>query len=72
MINFLSETILKAGKLALEWFDKRELIEIGYKGPKDLVTAADLDVERLIEKSLLDKFPEFGFFGEGKRIPRGQ
>ncbi|MBI2467460.1 MAG: hypothetical protein HYV62_06540 [Candidatus Rokubacteria bacterium] len=43
------------------------------KGPKDLVTTADLAAERAIRRMLTTRYPEIGFLGEegGRSGPPG-
>ena len=64
MKKALEQTIRDAGQLALSYFSKLDIIEINHKSPKDLVTEADISVERFIKDRLLSLSPDFGFFGE--------
>lgn len=50
-----------AGEVLLDWLGR---IQAREKGPKDLVTEADLAAQRVIRKMLLDAFPQHGFVGE--------
>lgn len=64
MREFLSKTILDAGALALDWFHKRESLAVQSKDAKDIVSQADLDVERFIRETTQRQYPDFGFYGE--------
>jgi myo-inositol-1(or 4)-monophosphatase len=52
-----------AGKLLRDWTWQLDVRE---KGPSDLVTAADVASQELIQKILLGAFPSHGFLGEEK------
>lgn len=54
----------EAGALALDYFRRRAELAIQFKGPQDVVSLADQDVERLIRDRLAAAFPEDGFVGE--------
>ncbi len=64
MRDTLTHVILEAGKLALEYFAKLDDIKFTQKSPKDLVTEADIEVEKFIKTELLQRYPQFGFWGE--------
>jgi len=49
------------GQVLLDWKGR---IEVQQKGPKDLVTEADLDSQRVIRDILLNAFPDHAFLGE--------
>lgn len=55
---------LQAGEIALNHFRGLATLDVEAKGPLDLVTAADRDVERFICDALAQAFPEDGVFGE--------
>lgn len=64
MADFLtiSERAARAGgQVLLDWQGKFSAVE---KGPRDLVTQADLASQQVIRQILLDAFPEHGFLGE--------
>jgi myo-inositol-1(or 4)-monophosphatase len=54
----------EAGALALSYFERREQLVVEHKGPQDLVTAADREVETLIRARFGAAFPEDGVLGE--------
>ncbi len=58
------ELIREAGALAMSYFEDLASLDVSHKGPQDVVSAADLAVERLIKQRLADAFAEDGFFGE--------
>ena len=70
MKNSLQKIILDAGELALDYFDKVGTLKVQKKSPKDLVTAADIQVESFINNRLLSEFPDFGFLGEESGLTR--
>jgi myo-inositol-1(or 4)-monophosphatase len=61
---FASEVVADAGALALGYFQRLETLTVTGKGPRDMMSEADLDTENLIRTRLLDRFPEDGFLGE--------
>lgn len=61
-----------AGEIALEHFRKVSTLTVESKGPLDLVTAADRDVERFISGELGKLFPEDGVFGEEGSASEGR
>jgi myo-inositol-1(or 4)-monophosphatase len=64
MFDILSDIVNEAGKLALSHFGKLSDASVNQKGPLDLVTVADREVERLIQERLQAAFPDDGIFGE--------
>jgi myo-inositol-1(or 4)-monophosphatase len=54
----------EAGALAQSYFERREQLVIEHKGPQDLVSAADRDVETLIRARFAERFPSDGMLGE--------
>lgn len=55
------EVIEDAGKLALDYFDRVGALTVHTKGPQDMTSRADLEIERLIRARLEVAFPEDGF-----------
>ena len=49
------------GEVLLKW---QQRIQAREKGPKDLVTQADIESQQVIQEILLGAFPEHGFLGE--------
>lgn len=64
IINDVREVIIQAGELALEYFKQLDTLGIEKKSPKDLVSQADIEVEKFLKDQLLERFPDFGFWGE--------
>lgn len=64
MDNFLKSTVLEAGALALDWFNRRDRMKVEYKAAKDLVTEADRNVEQFLKMHLQGEYPDYGFWGE--------
>ena len=54
----------EAGRLARRFFEQRETLLIEAKGPQDLVSAADREVEALIRREITRDFPEDQVLGE--------
>lgn len=54
----------EAGRLARRFFEDRETLLIEAKGPQDLVSAADREVEALIRREIERDFPEDRVLGE--------
>lgn len=54
----------EAGDLALGYFRNLAALTVESKGPQDVVSRADREVEDLIRERLLARFPEDGFLGE--------
>jgi len=62
--TFASDLIQEAGDLALQYFGRIETLRVQSKGPQDMATEADLNVELLIRNRLKERFPEDAFLGE--------
>ena len=56
--------VREAGRVAADYFARRELLHIDRKGAQDLVSDADRVCEDLIVAGLAKLFPEDGFLGE--------
>ncbi|MET3598965.1 inositol monophosphatase family protein [Martelella mangrovi] len=57
--------IVDAGKLALDYFERRGSLAIEMKtSGQDLVSAADRDVEDFLRQAISARFPEDGLYGE--------
>ena len=54
----------EAGRLALDWFERRSSIAVTLKGPQDYASEADAAVERLVAGRLAEAFPDDAFLGE--------
>ena len=61
----------RAGNKALALFRAREQLVIESKGPQDVVSAADRDIEREIRAEVTANFPDDGFLGEEGGLERG-
>jgi myo-inositol-1(or 4)-monophosphatase len=59
-----TDAVRAAGRLALDYFIRREALAIERKGLQDLVSEADREVERVIRDRLGAAFPEDGILGE--------
>ena len=56
--------VREAGALALGHFRQLDGLTIRSKGRQDLMSEADLEVERLIRRTIAERFPDDGFLGE--------
>jgi len=56
--------IVEAGALALDYFRRVGALTVSAKGPQDVVSEADVDVERMIRGRLAAAFPGDAFLGE--------
>jgi myo-inositol-1(or 4)-monophosphatase len=56
--------IREAGRLAAGYAVRLAELEVRSKGVQDVVTEADLQVELLLRRRLLDAFPDDAFYGE--------
>ena len=56
--------VREAGRLAHDYFTRREQLDVEHKGVQDLVSVADREVEDLIRTRLGTAFPEDGLLGE--------
>lgn len=61
---YAHDLIREAGAVALEHFLRLDTLTITGKGPRDMVSEADVAVERLIRSRLEARFPQDGFLGE--------
>src|SRR6218665_4019201 len=71
--HILAEKIaLVAGRVAFDYFSRRETLIIESKGdPQDVVSIADREVENLIRDRVADTFPDDGFLGEEYGLTQG-
>jgi 3'-phosphoadenosine 5'-phosphosulfate (PAPS) 3'-phosphatase len=58
------EVLAEAADIALRFSRERSSLTIEAKGPQDLVSQADREVEAHIRRRLIDAFPEDAFVGE--------
>lgn len=61
----------EAGSLAFDYFRRRGELAVERKGPQDVVSIADREVEALIRRRLADAFPEDAFLGEESGVSGG-
>jgi myo-inositol-1(or 4)-monophosphatase len=62
--DFGLNLIREAGNRALDYFRRLETLHVRNKGPQDMASEADLNVELLIRNRLSERFPEDAFLGE--------
>lgn len=65
------EVAAEAGRLAQSFLADPQRLKISSKGPQDLVTAADLAVERLVVEKLTSMFPGDSFLAEEAHTQTG-
>ncbi|MDC9728572.1 MAG: inositol monophosphatase family protein [Methyloprofundus sp.] len=63
-LNILENIVRQAGEIALSHFNDLQNLEVSQKSPRDFVTAADVAVEKFLQKELAQQTPEYGFWGE--------
>jgi myo-inositol-1(or 4)-monophosphatase len=63
-LSFVRNLAEDAGELSLEAFQHLTASDIEFKNPKDLVTAADREVENFIMARIAASFPEHAVYGE--------
>jgi myo-inositol-1(or 4)-monophosphatase len=62
--DFAKNLIMEAGELALQYFGSLANLTIMSKGARDMVSEADLAVEKLIKERLLARYPDDAYLGE--------
>lgn len=63
-LSVASEAAWEAGQLIMSFYRRPQKLDIKSKGPQDLVTAADLAADELLQKRLSAAFPEDAFLTE--------
>ncbi|MBC8494730.1 hypothetical protein H8D36_01095 [archaeon] len=63
-LDVAKETILKAGKLIMDFYTKQNFSVENKEGFENFVTDADKDAEDLIKAELMKHFPDHGFRAE--------
>ncbi len=73
MQDFLREIIKKAGAMTLEYRQRLGEISINYKtqSKKDVVTEADVAVEKYLVGEIKKRYPDHGIFGEESGVHEG-
>ena len=64
MKDFLHRISVEAGKLAMEYRGRLSSIQVDHKSKKDLVTEADIAVEKYLVGEISKAYPEHSIFGE--------
>ena len=62
--DFAKNLIIDAGDLALQYFSSVNELSIMSKGAQDMVSEADIAVEKLIRNRIMTAFPGDGYLGE--------
>lgn len=62
--EFAQNLIIEAGDLALQYFASVNELSIMSKGAQDMVSEADIAVEKLIRNRLMAAYPDDGYLGE--------
>ena len=62
--EFAQNLIIEAGDLALQYFASVNELSIMSKGAQDMVSEADIAVEKLIRNRLMAEYPADGYLGE--------
>ena len=64
MKQFLHDIIVAAGEMTLDYRDRLSTISVTKKSPKDLVTEADVAVEKFLIEQITARYPEHSILGE--------
>lgn len=64
MLDFIREIIVAAGDMCRRGQQFLEDVQIDFKGPKDLVTDVDREVERFLVRTIKERFPDHDIIGE--------
>jgi myo-inositol-1(or 4)-monophosphatase len=62
--DFGTKLITEAAALAQRFFESQESLTVRSKGTQDVVSEADIEVEKLIRGAIEERFPDDAFFGE--------
>jgi len=62
--SFLQRLARGAGRLARDFWERRDALTIELKGPQDFVTVADREVEAFIREEIAREYPGDAFLGE--------
>lgn len=62
--DFLSEIVLAAGKLSLEYRRRLETLEVNRKSRRDMVSEADIAIEDFLVGKIRGKYPGHSILGE--------
>ena len=60
---FAGNLIAEAGAVALDYFRRVSTLAVNSKGLQDVVTEADVALEKLIKGRLADSYPSDAFMG---------
>lgn len=63
-LPLLESIVRAAGDVAMRYYNDLETLSINKKSARDLVTDADVAVERYLKLALTEQCPEYGFWGE--------
>ncbi len=63
-MEFAQNLAVKAGELGLQYFQHVETLTISNKGPQDLVSEADKNVETMVRTAIAESFPDDAIVGE--------
>ena len=61
---FAESLAVDAAKLAMQYFDDLDGLKVESKNPRDFVSIADRDVEKMIRERILEQFPNDNIVGE--------
>ncbi len=64
MKDFLHRISVEAGKLAMEYRGRLSTLQVDHKSKKDLVTEADVAVEKYLVGEIQKNYPDHSIFGE--------
>lgn len=71
MKDFLHRISVEAGKLAMEYRSKLGSLQVDHKSKKDLVTQADIAIEKYLVDEIKKNYPAHAIFGEESGVHSG-
>jgi len=63
-LDILEKVVREAGVIAMRYFNDLDNVGVNKKSPRDLVTDADVAVEKYLKQALEKEYPQYGFWGE--------
>jgi myo-inositol-1(or 4)-monophosphatase len=64
MKDFLQQIVIEAGRLSLDYRARLSSVQVSKKSPKNLVTEADVAIERFLVGQIQRRFPDHAILGE--------
>lgn len=71
MKQFLHDIIVEAGQITIDYRSRLSTISVIKKSPKDLVTEADIAVEKFLIDQISERYPQHSILGEESGAHKG-